>query len=372
MEPGQSLYVEKYGDAAVLFDKTGEGTSVEVKKYEGDLTPLHHNILNTLFNWCQENFHQENFQHLLLMTTQTVEDSSKLATWDKLDGEKRYEMLETLYKDHKEKYLIEIQNRRKENPDATLSKGKQETLNQIDYLLADENRGMIKSVLGKCKILYSQPDFLSLYNRIKHVHAAHLDEKKKDLYIANLLGLIICPSIVENGWKISRSEFESIIKELTNDFTLHKVFFPRIEDPSAEEKEGCEERLFVRKLKKAQLDMQITQAISDYVKTNSLILKHISGRLVRDQYLQQYKEDMYDMYRLNYNIAVSNLIYYDKEEDVIKATREFYQEMMNSCCSIKLAPFDNVWVYFAHGIMHILADDESLDVKWEIIDEANN
>ena len=369
IEKDQSLYLEKYGDVAVTFDYTGEGISLEIKKHEGELTPLHHNLLNTIFNWCQENFHQENYSNLVIFTTQTIKDNSDLSRWNETDGNKRYNILKGILEKHKEQFDAELKKLKEKNKDASLSTGKQKILNQIVFLVSNDNKSVVQAALSKSIIVFNQPDLSDLYKKIKSQYTKHLEERKGELFIATLLGFIITPTVVEKGWKISYNEFVELVRELSEDFSRKIIPFPKIADPTNEEKQGYDNKTFVNKLKKVQLDSMVAKAIKDFVKTNSLILEHISGRLVRDQYLEQYKEDLYDLYEANYTMAKEHF-YYDKDKDVIKASKEFYKEMLNSSITIKLEPFEKVQVYFSHGMLHILADDETLDVKWEISNES--
>lgn len=70
MKAGQALYIEKFGDLAIKAKEEGGSLSVETKQYRDKIHLLHHNVVNTLYNWAQPNFHQEQYSRLFLITTQ--------------------------------------------------------------------------------------------------------------------------------------------------------------------------------------------------------------------------------------------------------------------------------------------------------------
>ena len=111
LQPGQSLYIEKYGDVAIKSDGSFDGkaidTSVEVKLYADELGVRHHNLLNTLYNWLEDDFHYASYRNLIIYTTQPIAKNSVLIGWEKMTPEQRLKVVTNAYtaylKDNKEK-----------------------------------------------------------------------------------------------------------------------------------------------------------------------------------------------------------------------------------------------------------------------------
>ena len=366
MKANQSVYVEKYGDVAIISDDDDEdNTSIETKKYQGELTTGHSNLLNTLYNWSRSEFHQEKYHELLLFTTQTIADGSELATWNGLEPGSRYEHIVKWFGEHKKKIEAELTKKRETDEKAQLSAGKKKTTEQIDYLTDSSNAETVKSVVGKAQILYAQEDYQDLYETLKNQYAIVVEDKKQDLYMCNLLGMIINPHVIENNWSISKQEFSQMLQEQTSMFSTRTFVFPEISEPTEDEKRNLEGKLFVKKLRNIEMEEEIVHAIYHYAKTNKLILENLRGRPYGDDYLKSYQEDLLEQYRTSYNEAKLDFRF-DPDKNVIKASQKFYYKMQGACVNITMKPFNKVDVYFSKGMLHILADDQEIDVKWEV------
>lgn len=366
MRAGQSVYVEKYGDVAIVSDEDEkDNISIETKKYQEELTTGHSNLLNTFYNWCMPNFHQEKYHELLLFTTQTIVDGNELAIWNELQRERKHELIIKWFGEHKKKIEDDLAKKKEVDEKAQLSAGKKKTIMQIDYLIDSENAEIVKSVVEKSRILYAQEDYLELYDTLKNQYAIVVEEKKQDLYMCNLLGLIINPHVIENDWAISKQEFSQMLQEQTSMFSARTFVFPEISEPTEDEKRNLEGKLFVKKLRDIEMEEEIVHAIYHYAKTNKLILEDLKGRPYGDDYLKSYQDDLLEQYRTSYNEAKLDFKF-DPDKNVIKASQKFYYKMQGACVNITMKPFNKVDVYFSKGMLHILADDEEIDIKWEV------
>jgi len=157
----RKLLIEKFGDVT-LEDKS----QIEVKKYKDSLTDTHENLWNTLLNWVDANFDIEAFETLILLTTQSIGEKSKLKNWNSKNADQKLMILEEIYN----KYT---QKKKKD-----LSK-----LELIEEVIKDENRIKLKNVLEKFIIVSSNPDDVELYNQLCMKYARNIPKKNQDNYI---------------------------------------------------------------------------------------------------------------------------------------------------------------------------------------------
>lgn len=364
MKRNQTLYVEKFGDLAIKTTGEGESISVESKHYSTTkIHLLHQNVINTLYNWAQPNFHQEHYTKLLLITTQKVRIGDVLNSFFK--AENKYNVFTNELNKEIKRIKDKLESDKKSNPKATSCIRKEKTLEQMEYLCKREHKTVIQDILCKWVMNVECLDFMDLYDTIVNRYASMLEGRKAELYIDGLFAMIINPGIVEKGWCIKREDFEKRQQELNSDFSTKTISFPTIGDPTETETEGLGSSLFVEKLRIVNLENEITKAIYDYVKTNNLILKEIKGRPVRDNGLEKYKENLKSLFETQYNTHTVEFKF-DPNQNIFKSSQKFYYAMQNACLQVKMEPFNTIDVYFAKGVLHILADNKTLDVKWKI------
>lgn len=364
MKRDQTLYVEKFGDLAIKTTGEGESISVESKHHSSTkIHLLHHNVINTLYNWAQSNFHQEHYTKLLLITTQEVRIGDVLNSFFNADD--KYNVFTNELNKEIKRIKDKLENVKKSKSKAALSIGKEKTLEQMEYLCKSENKKVVQEILCKWVMNIEYLDFMDLYDSIVNRYASMLEERKAELYIDGLFAMIINPGIIEKGWCIKRKDFEKRQQELNSDFSIKTISFPTIGEPTEAETEGLGSSLFVEKLRIVNLENEITKAIYDYVKTNNLILKEIKGRPVRDNGLEKYKENLKSLFETQYNTHTVEFKF-DPNQNIFKSSQKFYYAMQNACLQVKMEPFNTIDVYFAKGVLHILADNKTLDVKWKI------
>lgn len=365
MKKNQTLYIEKFGDLSVKAEVEGGSLSVECKHYTDKIHLLHHNVINTLYNWAQPNFHQEQYEKLFLITTQEIRENDVLRKVVKGREPDLYQCFTDAFKAEIKRIEDKLEEEKKTNPKAKLSSDQEKTIKQLDYICADVRKNEVNEILNKLIMNVECPNYKDLYDTIVNRYGSMLEGKKSELYIDGLFAMIITPGVVEKCWSIKREDFENRQKELNSDFTTKTITFPTIGEPSEEEQQGLGSSLFVEKLRMVKLEQEIARAIHDYVKTNNLIMNEIKGRPVRDDGLEKYKENLREVYEGKYNEFTVDFNY-DPHQNKFKSSQKFYQVMQNACINVKMEPFGTVDVYFARGVLHILADDRTLDVKWEI------
>lgn len=365
MKSGQTLYIEKFGDLAIKTKEEGGSLSVEVKQYKDKICLLHHNVVNTLYNWAQPTFHQEQYAKLFLITTQEIRADDVLLKVGNMGASDLYTTVTDKLKAESTRIKSKLKEEKKKSPGAKLSKEQQNTVNQLDYLTAESNKAIVEQICGKCVLNVGTLEFKELYDDILSRYASQLEGRKRELYIDGLFAMIINPGIVEKGWSIKREDFEKRQQELNADFSLKTITFPTIGEPTEEEQKGLGSSLFVEKMRIVKLENEITKAIHDYAKTNKLIMEEIKGRPVRNEGLEKYKENLRELFATEYNSHTVDFNY-DQNQNVFKSSQKFYYAMQDACIKVDMSPFSTVDLYFAKGVLHILADDKTLNVKWEI------
>ena len=377
LSKGQSLYIEKYGDVAIKDDGTFDGdakdTSIEVKMYADELDVRHRNLLNTLYNWLENDFHFEEYNHLILYTTQAIKRDSPLLNWNNKSKNARVKVIIDTYanylKDNKEKI---------ENDEASKYRVYKENARQMRRVLysvqkkdgtpdEDASKERLSSLLERVIIHDSAKDVEKKYKELMS-YAKVTTDNLRETYINSLLGFIISPRNMKYGWKIKEAEFTKQVQILTKEMAPQTMTFPEAPNVNINEKD-YDDALFVRKLRAIDYK-RIAQAVIDFAKTTGLLTGEFD-RPSAEKNLANYQEEILRLYHLKHDNAVDEL--FDGGElsdDTIKrASRVFLRELLQVTRSIAFEPFGVTKPYFSEGMCHYMANDNEQNVKWLLEDE---
>lgn len=377
LSPGQCLYIEKYGDVAIkkdgTYDDNAGEVSVEVKMYSDELKENHHNLLNSLYNWLEDEFGYEDYQTLIIYTTQPIANKSKIAGWNGKSAEEKARIVSDAY----HKYLND--NREKiADKDASKYKTIKKNAEQMKRVLGsvkkidgkideDASKKRLEDLLKKvviyesCKNLEQKFDDLLQYAKVA---ASHL----RETFIDSLLGFIISPNNMKNGWKIDEATFSKQVQLLAVEMSPHSISFPDAPVVKVEEGE-YDDSLFVHKLK--EIDYKgISDAVLDFAKTIGLLTGEFS-RPSAEKNLADYQDELLDIYGLCHGNAIDDLaLRGEVTAEIIKnLSRVFMRTVLKEAKKPRFAPFGVTKQFFSNGMCHYMANNSKQNIKWLLRDE---
>lgn len=364
LSPGQSLYIEKYGDVAIKDDgsydgESGKDVSVEIKMYADEIDVNHHNLLNTLYNWMEDDFDFEKYQTLIVYTTQKIAKKSPLQGWNSKKTEERVRIVTGCFN----KYLTD--NKAKiEDKDASKYKTIKKNAKQMQRVIGTDK---LSSLLERVVIVDSCKNLEQAYNGLMK-YAKVTTETLQETFINCLLGFIISPKNVKNGWRIDYDKFTAQVQLLAVEMAPQSITFPDAPDVTVKDGE-YDDSLFVQKLKQIESD-RITDAVMDFAKTTGLLAKELD-RPSAEKNLADYQTELLQIYNLKHEIAVDELAMKGEvTNDYVKiASRVFYNQILLAARIPQFAPFGVTKPYFSNGMCHYMANDKEQNIKWLLNDE---
>ena len=364
LSPGQSLYIEKYGDVAIKDDgsydgEQGKDVSVEIKMYADELDVNHHNFLNTLYNWMEDDFDFEKYQTLIIYTTQKIIKKSPLQGWNSKKVEERKKIVTGNFN----KYLTDNKAKIKDK-DASKYKTIKKNARQMQRVLGTDK---LSSLLERVVFFDSCKNLEQAYNGLMK-YAKVTTEILQETFVNSLLGFIISPKNMKNGWRIDYDKFTAQVQLLAVEMAPQSITFPDAPDVTVKDGE-YDDSLFVQKLKQIDSD-RITDAVMDFAKTTGLLAKEFD-RPSAEKNLADYQTELLQIYNLKHEIAVGELAMKGEvTNDHVKiASRVFYNQMLLAARSPQFAPFGVTKPYFSNGMCHYMANDNEQDIKWLLNDE---
>ena len=377
LSSGQSLYMEKYGDVAIkedgTYDEATGGVSIEVKMYADDLHERHHNLLNTLFNWLEDDFNFESYSRLIIYTTQQIAGKSMLKGWNDKKPEDKVKIIIDSYSDYLEKNKTKIADTDPTRYKTIKSNAKQMTcvlasVNKADGSIDNEaSKKRLSGLLARVMIIDSCKDFDQAYNEL-FKYAQVTTDNLREHFIQCMLGFIISPKNTQNGWKIDYDSFTKHYQTLAREMLPQSIEFPEAPDVKVDEKEYAD-ALFVLKLKCIDYN-RISEAIVNYAKTTGLLTGEFK-RPSAEKNLAKYQSSMVDMYRDRYDNAKDEILLIDNltDEKIKIKSRIFLRQFFEACATIRFAPFGVTKKYFSDGMCHYMANDGEQNIKWLLKDD---
>lgn len=370
---GQSLYVETYGDLAIKEDGSDDqnklGLSMEIKMYneKNELHLKHHNFLNTLFNWIQDNFHFEQYKQLVLFSTQTTRVDDKLFDWNKKEVSERYKVVYDTYSEYIEKNEAFLNKEKKENPkskhlDIELNIKQMKGLlysvcNDTGEIDTDESKSRLSSLLDKVVILEKRDGYIDFYEKQLVAKRSNFNRDKSIILINSLLGFILNPALVDTTWCISHEEFQKELNMLANMLGGEKLKFPSIIIP--DEITVDEDALFVKKLRDIGWK-KVEESVKDYAFASKFIEEEAEITAVKSSF-EDFKSNLVDVYENLYGIECENLT-----ADVLSQSRAFVFKVFNSARSVNFSIYEHTDPKFRKGVYHSMANEECNNIVWKI------
>ena len=229
------------------------------------------------------------------------------------------------------------------------------------------SKAKLQDLLSKVCIIDSCQNLANAYKGLMK-YAKMATALLREAFINSLLGFIINPKNMKDGWKIEEGAFTKQVQTLAKEMAPQSIAFPDAPDVTVAEGE-YDDAPFVLKLK--QIDYsRISDAAMDFAKTTGLLAKEFD-RPSAEKNLADYQNELLQIYRLRYENAVDELSMRDDTNDdsIKKASRVFYRNMLISARTPEFEPFGKTKIYFSNGMCHYLANDSMLNVKWILNDE---
>ena len=342
MREGQFVYIECHGD--VSLEGTGDTSQIEVKFYQKALTTFDLNVWNTIANWSNPDFPIDNYQSLVLLTTQNIGKRSPWVAWNSSDFEKREKAIKAL----------RAQFSTLKSPSKKLQKA-------MDVIFAPSNKERLNIIIEKMALDTQNEDDKDLMDKLCDTYAKGLHGSRRKHYIEAMLGHIINPHITKGTWVISFDDFSRECEELTQTLLENTVKFPakrKLSDIDVAV-DKYQSSNFVTKIQDIKYDREIPNAVKNYVHAMTIINEEFAKSTTIMSSLEQYEDDLEIVYEGKYRTACMDI----HSDEIIKASQKLYNDLTSNRISNTFHTFNEVPMYFQYGFLQIMADEKE-DMVW--------
>lgn len=343
-----TLQIEVNGDVSII-NSTGGLFQKEIKHHFGtqNLSDRDVDFWKTLANWYVDYERVKIFSQYILSTTAKISKDSSFYDWNSIDKEEKIKRLKDIGK---------------------ISKKKEETFrNQYIRIFNDSyDEKRLLDILDKFIIDAAKTSIAGISDEFsKYIRS--IPEENRDGYIGALLGRILNKvTKPPHKWEVTRKEFDEICQiEAMAHGTKGSIPLPQEYIQSVvpeEEAEKLKQKGFVEAIREIKYTTEITDAISDYWKTDMTVVKYFRDNLMYLESLDPYMVELEKKMRRQKRIS-------DRD-----AKGQPFDQQIDTAQSL----YDNVMMwdandfgsiirnqgFFQRGIIHNIVDET--DFRWKV------
>jgi hypothetical protein len=359
MVAGQRVLIEKQGDVTI-----DDSQQVETKLHSAPLTDNHINFWNTLHNWTQDKFDPTHYKSLILYTTQQFGEYSTIRDWNESTTNKRLKILQAINRQAEERYT---EHQKK----AICKKEINEKLKEPEVLLLQRKvldttrHSKLLKVIDRFVIEAYSPDLSELHSLIKQRNMKGILDRKKDDFLASLIGYITQPQATKGqSWEISFEDFEKKVADLTTLYCQETRVFPRkyfnsAGIPNNQQVNEYRSYIFIKKIQDIEHHVVITEAIRDYLGAVRTINEEFKDYEVPPSRTNNYIAELVEIFVKRHRIASR------KCNDIISDSQSFFDEI-TSDEPREFEGFSRPPIGFRNGLLHTQLDDFDKKLKWRL------
>lgn len=349
-EENETVVIEILGDIAKISLNSKKIEVTEVKHHinEMNFSDRNPDLWKTLKNWVKDYEIYEGYEtKFILSTTAIILNNSVFYDWNNKKSHEKYEILEKIGEEKKEK---EVEFRK-----------------YFDKIFSYKKL-KIEKILANFIIKDNEDSIRKIISSMKHLIIG-ISEENKEKCLENLYGIIVSKVFKPpHQWKISKLDFDKIFEDLMPKYVKGEFQLPlnylRTEISKEIELE-YNEKTFVSEIKKIQYDNEIPKAISDYWKATKTISIIYDSHLVYSEDIEKYSIDMEEKLTETKKLKKIDCEMEEKSKR-IQWSKRFYTEAMTWDAE-NIGRIKENQRFFKNGIIHMIIDEKK--VNWDIGEE---
>lgn len=331
MDEGDCIYLEKDGDISLITEGENVGSQIEIKDVAAALTDHHESFWKTLKNWLAPEFNHEQYNHLILHTTQLFGKTTKLAKWNDSSPQDRLKILRDIY-----------------SPNSSTSE-----IARIQADVMNKGDDALLEVIGKITLFTEAESKEEILNRIKERNILGIPDSNKNTFLQGLIGFIYRLGN-KDAWCISYEKFKANYEELTSKLCRKEFTFPNFKGKTATDLEIEENvtKKFVLKIQDINYQEVIPEAIGNWLEFTKSLSENLDNSPVYKEKTKDYQTELISIYKTKYRKAKRN------------STNpcDLYDDIIGS--EPLLIGSDRPHIAYRNGVMHDAMDNND-DLKWD-------